>query len=130
MVDLAGLITAGGTWSKHAQATLSALNDAVIYQVLGGYHKQAGGLAVYYPLSVQGSMELGIFKDICVSSYYLGLVNKVAFARASGGSWDEYDENIGTMRHWRTARARQSALTRCRALMKTASTASYCRRPL
>ena len=93
MVDLAGLITAGGTWSKHAQATLSALNDAVIYQVLGGYHKQAGGLAVYYPLSVQGSMELGIFKDICVSSYYLGLVNKVAFARASGGSWDEYDEN-------------------------------------
>ena len=93
MVDLAGLITAGGTWSKHAQAALLALSDAVVYQVLGGYHKQAGGLAVYYPLSVQGSMELSIFKDICVSSYYLGLVNKVAFAHASGGSWDGYDEN-------------------------------------
>ncbi len=92
MVDMSGLITAGGTWSTHAQAARAALNDAIVYQVLGGYHKQAGGLSVYYPLSVQGSMELSIFKDVCISSYYLGLVNKVAAAHASGGSWDEYED--------------------------------------
>ncbi len=36
-------------------------------------------------------MELGIFKDICISANYLGLVDKVAYAFANGGSWDDYD---------------------------------------
>ena len=93
MVDLAGLITAGETWSTHAQAARAALNDAIVYMVRGSLHSQAGGLSVYYPLSVQGSMELSIFKDICVSSYYLGLVDKVAYGFANGGDWDDYDED-------------------------------------
>ena len=92
MVDLGGLIEAGSNWSANAAAARSALDAAVIYQAKGPDHPRASGLAVYYPLEVQGSEELSIFKDICISAYYLGLVDKVAYAFASGGSWGDYDE--------------------------------------
>ena len=90
MVDLGSLINAGGSWSSQAKAARAALDAAIVYQVRGSDHAQASGLSVYYPLKVQGSMELGIFKDICISAYYLGLVDKVAYGFASG-SWDDYD---------------------------------------
>ncbi len=90
MVDLGGLIAAGGDRSSHAASALAALDEAILYQVRGSDHTQASGLSVYYPLKVQGSTELGIFKDICVSAYYLGLVDKVAYGFAKG-SWDGYD---------------------------------------
>ena len=90
MVDLGGLIAAGEKWSSQAKAARAALDAAILYQVRGSDHSQASGLSVYYPLKVQGSMELGIFKDICISAYYLGLVDKVAYGFASGG-WDDYD---------------------------------------
>jgi len=91
MVDLGGLIGAGESWSSRAKEARAALDAAVIYQVRGVNHSRASGLAVYYPLEVQGSMELSIFKDVCVSAYYLGLVDKVAYGFANGGSWDDYD---------------------------------------
>ena len=93
MVDLGGLIEAGADWSATAYAARAALNEAVIYQTKGPDHAQASGLSVYYPLEVQGSMELSIFKDVCISAYYLGLVNKIAYGFANGGNWDDYDEN-------------------------------------
>lgn len=93
MVDLGALIGAGEDWSENARAARSALNDAVVYSVRGSNHRQASGLSVYYPLSVQGSMELGIFRDICPSSYYLSLVDKIAYGYASGGDWDSYDSD-------------------------------------
>ena len=93
MVDLGGLIEAGADWSANAYAARAALNEAVIYQTKGPDHAQASGLSVYYPLEVQGSMELSIFKDVCISAYYLGLVNKIAYGFANGGNWDDYDEN-------------------------------------
>ena len=91
MVDLGGLIAAGEGWSSHAKEARSALDSAILYQVKGPVHDKASGLSVYYPLEVQGSMELGIFKDICISTYYLGLVDKVAYGFANGGSWEDYD---------------------------------------
>ena len=93
MVDLGALIGAGEDWSENARAARSALDDAVVYSVRGSNHRQASGLSVYYPLSVQGSMELGIFRDICPSSYYLSLVDKIAYGYASGGDWDSYDSD-------------------------------------
>ena len=91
MVDLGGLIKAGETLSPNAKAAREALNDAIVYQILGANHRQASGLSAYYPLCVQGSEELSIFRDICVSAHYLGLVDKVAYAYATGGDWDSYD---------------------------------------
>ena len=90
MVDLGGLIAAGAGWSEHAAAARAALDEAVVYQVLGSNHLQASGLSVYYPLSVQGSMELSIFRDICISTHYLALVDKIAYGFANGGSLSGY----------------------------------------
>ena len=93
MVDLGGLIAAGADWSANAYAARAALDRAVIYQAKGPDHAWASGLSVYYPLEVQGSMELSIFKDVCISAYYLGLVNKIAYGFANGGDWDDYDDS-------------------------------------
>ena len=91
MVDLGGLISAGEAWSFHAKDARAALDSLILYQVRGMNHNGASGLSVYYPLEVQGSIELGIFKDICISAWYLELVNKVAYGFVNGGDWDDYD---------------------------------------
>ena len=92
MVDLGGIIDAGESWSEHAKEARSALNNAVLYQIAGTSHTQASGLAIYYPLRVQGSEELSIFRDICVSTHYLGLVNKVAYGLVKG-DWSSFESD-------------------------------------
>ena len=93
MVDLGGLIAAGSEWSSNAQLARDAEDAAVVYQVLGAGRKQASGLSVYYPLQVQGSPELSIFRDVAVSTHYYALVNKIAYGFANGGSLAGFDEN-------------------------------------
>ncbi len=91
MVDLAGLIGAGTDKCSSAQTALQALSDAVVYQVKGSDHTDSCGLSIYYPLQVQdGSQELSIFKDVCLSSYYLGLVDKIAYGAVHSGSISDY----------------------------------------
>ena len=46
-----------------------------MYKVNGSLHENASGLSIYYPLSINGSSELDIFNDICISPYYLAFVN-------------------------------------------------------
>ena len=93
MVDLGGLIAAGSAWSSNAQAARDAEDAAIVYQVRGANHDQASGLSIYYPLQIQGSQELSIFRDVCVSTYYYALVNKIAYGFANGGSLEGFDEN-------------------------------------
>ncbi len=93
MVDLGGLIDAGAEWSSNAQAARDALNAVIVYQTVGDAHKDASGLSVYFPLQVQGSKELSIFRDVCVSTHYLALVDKIAYGFANGGSLEGYSEN-------------------------------------
>ncbi len=91
MVDLAGIVAAGKDDSGNAQAVLDAIDSAVVYKKNGSDHPDASGLSSYYPLQVQGSEELKVFKDICVSPSYLGLVDKVAKGHVDAGSIDGYD---------------------------------------
>ena len=93
MVDLGGLIAAGSVWSSNAKAARDALDAAIAYKVQGTDHWQASGLSVYYPLEIQGSQELKIFRDICFSTHYLALVDKIAYGFANGGSWAGYSED-------------------------------------
>ena len=93
MVDLSGIIAAGADYSENAAAALTALKNAVVYTKNGKDHKNACGLSSYYPLHIEGSQELGIFKDICISSYYLGLVDKIAYGAADAGDISEYDNS-------------------------------------
>ena len=67
-------------------AELMLMDDVVYYTANGRYKSNAGGLSIYYPLSVQGSNELDTFRNICVSPYYLSLVDLCAYGSDNNGS--------------------------------------------
>lgn len=87
MVDLGSLFTAA---SSDSSAVLAAINDAVIYNIYGDNEGGSSGLSTYYPLMVSGSQELSIFKDICISPYYMAFVDRIAYG-ASNGSTADYN---------------------------------------
>lgn len=97
MLDLKGLIDALADRVDSAEANSAldkfeaSFDECVIYKVNGYFFDDASGLSVYYPLSVQGSAELDTFKDICVSPYYLNIVDLCAYASASYGNTTGYD---------------------------------------
>ncbi|MCR4566717.1 MAG: Clostripain family protein [Pseudobutyrivibrio sp.] len=76
MVDMGGVLDACEPYAKGAKNAKSALEDAIVYSVCGSTHKTASGLSIYYPLSIQGSDELTVFSNICVSPYYLSFVDR------------------------------------------------------
>ncbi len=92
MVDMLGLLNAAAEYCNTTDDTIEALNNAVISKVNGPMHEGAGGLSLYYPLSVQGSQELSIFADICTSTYYLAFVDAMAYG-TTGGDVDSYDNS-------------------------------------
>ena len=75
MVDLGGIVNSCASYSSNASNVISAMNSAVLYKVSGDAHQSATGLSMYYPLSIQGSMELSIFGKVCTSPYYLSFVD-------------------------------------------------------
>ncbi|MBR5926211.1 MAG: Clostripain family protein, partial [Firmicutes bacterium] len=93
MVDLKGLVSACEGFAEGAEKTLSALNAAVVYSVSGRAHKDASGLSLYYPLSVQGSKELSVFGDICPSPYYLSFVDRQSQGSISPQSAQSYSDS-------------------------------------
>lgn len=92
MVDLAGLLNEVQPYAPSAAQALSALEDAVVHSVNGPNHTNAGGLSLYYPLSVQDSTELSVFADICTSTYYLAFVDAAAYG-TTGGDVGEYNNS-------------------------------------
>ncbi|MBP0983577.1 MAG: Clostripain family protein [Oscillospiraceae bacterium] len=92
MVDLKGLLSAVQPYAPNASETLEKLENAIVCSVNGPQHNGAGGLSLYYPLSVQGSQELSIFSDICTSSYYLAFVDQAAYG-TTGGDIFGYDND-------------------------------------
>ena len=91
MVDLGGILNACSEYVDSAEAVLSALEDAVIYAVNGSDHTSASGLSTYYPLEVQGSEEMTVFGDLCVSPYYLSFIDRQGHGSVSSGDTDSYD---------------------------------------
>lgn len=92
MVDLLGLLNAVEPYAPSAAEAVKKLESAVIYSVNGDNHEGAGGLSLYYPLSVQGMEELSVFSDICTSAYYLAFVDAVAYG-TTGGDVSGYDNS-------------------------------------
>ena len=92
MVDL-GELFKSACGDSEAQAVMDALNDAVVYNVYGDDEYGSNGLSTYYPLSIEGSQELNIFKDICVSPQYMSFVDKMAYGSANG-SIDGYSDDM------------------------------------
>ena len=92
MVDAGGIMDAGASCAS-ASGARKALESAVIYRKNGSDHRDACGLSMYYPLCVSGSRELSIYKDIALSPYYLGLVDKIAYGTAGGTDISGYDNS-------------------------------------
>ncbi|MBR5420973.1 MAG: Clostripain family protein [Lachnospiraceae bacterium] len=93
MVDMGGIIEACGAYTDSAAAVQKALDAAVVYSVSGPVHKGASGMSMYYPLSVGGSNELGIFGEICISPYYLSFVDRQNQTGAGALDDEDYDDN-------------------------------------
>ena len=93
MVDLGGLITACRKETEGSEAASAALSDAVCYQVRGNDHPGASGLSMYYPLQVQGSQELSIFSQVCISPYYLSFIDRRSHGSVSVEQAEEYDDD-------------------------------------
>ena len=91
MVDLRDLIRLTSEYSAGAGLAIQRLDDCVVYMSDSYNRTYEGGLSVYYPLSVQGSSELDVFRNICVSPYYLSLVDLCAYGSGRNGSTDGFD---------------------------------------
>lgn len=90
MVDLAGLVNGCSDYSAYAGDVIAALDNAVAYSRVGLNHRNACGLSTYYPLCLQGSMEMQIFGDICVSPYYLSFVERQSYDGVYDTGYDDY----------------------------------------
>lgn len=93
MIDVKDFLKITSSLAPSASKAASALSSCVIYSQNGYSAGNAGGLCMYYPLSVQGSSELGIFKDICISPYYLSVADLCAYGSSNNGEIDGFDFN-------------------------------------
>ena len=89
MVDLGDIVNQCSAYVD-GSSLLSAMNDAICYNINGSQHRNASGLSVYYPLLIGGSEELKIYSGVTLSPYYLSLVDMVAKGYTEGG----YDNAI------------------------------------
>lgn len=94
MVDLGGILSAVSSYAPSAGRALNALDEAVVSIVNGTLHADARGLSVYFPLSVQGTEELSILADICPSTYYLALVDAIAYGTTGGDVLNYTNDSI------------------------------------
>ncbi|MCR4647486.1 MAG: Clostripain family protein [Lachnospiraceae bacterium] len=92
MVDMGGIIEAGSVASSKAADVRKNLDSLVVYNVTGSTHQGASGMAMYYPLGIEGSNELSTFGQVCVSPYYLALVDRQGQYGAGKLSDNGYDE--------------------------------------
>lgn len=92
MVDINGLLNGSGSFAPaSAKSALAALDSCVVYVKNGRNEKTAGGLSLYYPLCVQGSKEIEVFKSLCISPYYLSLVDLCAYGSSTNGDTSHFD---------------------------------------
>lgn len=92
MVDLGSILKNVSGNVPGTDKALAALKNSVVYMKNGSNKAESNGLAIYYPLSIQGSEELSIFKDICVSPYYMSFVDKMAYASDTNGDFTNYND--------------------------------------
>jgi hypothetical protein len=75
------------------------LQMAVTDKAMGTAHEGCGGLAVYYPLQLQGSEEMQMFKEIAVSAPYYDFVNRELYGKWKG-NLDGYDNHSQMQAFW------------------------------
>lgn len=92
MLDLGNMLDQLSGYGQEVRDASQTLQSCILYTMNGRLHKNASGLSVYYPVSIQGSEELKIFSQICPSNYYYALIDKIAYG-AENGSAADYDNS-------------------------------------
>ena len=92
MLDLGNMLDQLSSYGQEVRDASQTLQSCILYTMNGRLHKNASGLSVYYPVSIQGSEELKIFSQICPSNYYYALIDKIAYG-AENGSAADYDNS-------------------------------------
>lgn len=98
MVDLGDMMYRISQVIPSAENVIQAIDEAVVYSVEGTAELNATGIAIYYPLKVQGSQEVSIFTNICVSPHYLAYLDKTVFGTSASGNqgghnWEQWLQN-------------------------------------
>ena len=78
MVDVYDFLNGVTDYAPSAAQAMQALDNMVVYKLNGMQHDNAGGLSMYFPLSVSGTHELSVFAEYCPSNYYRELVGQLA----------------------------------------------------
>lgn len=89
--DMYSFIRHTSAYSQKAERTLSLLNECVTYKVSGSCYSDAGGIAIFYPFFELYGSYLNIAKNVCVTPYYLGIVDAVIYGKGSMGNITGYD---------------------------------------
>ena len=92
MVDLGNMLDKLSGYGEEVTEAANALKSCVVCTMNGRLHKNATGLSIYYPIAIQGSEELRIFSQVCPSSYYYALIDKIAYGTENGSASD-YDNS-------------------------------------
>lgn len=92
MVDLGSLLKNVDPHLSTSNQALTALEDCVVYMKNGSDKANSHGLSLYYPLAIQGSEELSIFKDICISPYYMSFIDKITYGYDTSGDLASYED--------------------------------------
>ncbi|MCM1561918.1 MAG: clostripain-related cysteine peptidase, partial [Butyrivibrio sp.] len=90
--DLGLFLKTVSAYSDKAEGVLALMEECVVYMRNGAAHRDVGGVAVYFPLDYSvGSKHLAILKNICVTPYYMGIVDVCAYGKDNAGDISGYD---------------------------------------
>ena len=96
MIDLLSLAKSCGDYSSNVAGVKSAVDSAVVYKINGKDHPDACGLSIYFPINLNGSNELQIFNDVCISPFYMSFIDRRDFSASIYYSEDgdaDYDSS-------------------------------------
>lgn len=91
MGDMLSFIKATSAFTDKSDRAISLLEECVTYKVNGSCYLDAGGMSVFYPFKAPNTYYINIAKNLCVTPYYLGIVDAVIYGQNSMGDITGYD---------------------------------------
>ena len=94
MVDLGDLMTkTSGVVGNDAKAVISAIDDAVVYEVHGRNRASASGLSVYFPLQIVDRKDFNRYAEITDNTPYLQFL-AVMFGVYDNYQWNKFENFV------------------------------------
>lgn len=92
--DLGLFLKYTSAYSNKAESALQCMNECVVYMRNSDAYKDVSGIAVYFPIDYSvGSKHFDILRNICVTPFYIGIVDVCAYGKANAGDISAYDDS-------------------------------------